>query len=130
MSPIERDFWDAWMMLKPPYELKREHKIGRYRVDFAYIPVKVIVELDGHETHSSPMAIANDRRRQRELEALGWHFIRFGGQEIHFDADQCAREAVAFIRKHEPWSFGRMVRDLVSSPEPPTRRRSRRMRRR
>lgn len=99
-SPIEEKFSAAWQRLHPKIKLIPEHQAGRYRIDFAYVPAKIGIELDGHATHSSPAAIAADRRRQRELERLGWCFIRFGGQEVFMDADACAREAREFIVKH------------------------------
>lgn len=99
-SPIEQQFQAAWQRLCTNIKLTPEHPAGRYRIDFAYVPALIAIELDGHATHSSPSAIAADRRRQRELESLGWRFIRFGGQEVTKDADACAREARCFIVKH------------------------------
>lgn len=99
-SPIEQQFRAAWQRLHTKIKLTPEYPVGRYRIDFAYVPAKIAIELDGHATHSSPAAIAADRRRQRELEKLGWRFIRFGGQEVYQNADACAREAREFIVKH------------------------------
>lgn len=99
-SPIEQQFWQAWKRQRSNIKLTQEHQVGRYRIDFAYVPAMMAIELDGHATHSTPSAIAADRRRQRELERLGWRFIRFGGQEVYQNADACAREARDFIVKH------------------------------
>lgn len=99
-SPIEQKFLAAWKRQRPNIKLTPEHQVGRYRIDFAYVSAKIAIELDGHATHSSPAAIAADRRRQRELERLGWRFIRFGGQEVYQDADACAKEARDFIVKN------------------------------
>ena len=57
------------------------------------------IELDGYATHSSPPKIADDRHRQRMLEAAGWHIIRFGGAEVHRDAARCVREAADLAKK-------------------------------
>jgi very-short-patch-repair endonuclease len=59
------------------------------------------IELDGHRTHSSPAAIAADRRRQRDLEAAGWYIIRFGGQEVFIDAVGCVQEAAVLASQHK-----------------------------
>lgn len=99
-SPIEQRFLAAWKRQCSNIKLVQEHPVGRYRIDFADVDALIAIELDGHATHSSPSAIAADRRRQRELERLGWRFIRFGGQEIYQDADACAREARDFIVNH------------------------------
>ena len=92
-SPIERRFWDAYTLLKPPElaGLVREYEVfgGRRRIDFA-IPARMIgIELDGHATHSSARAIADDRQRQRALESAGWRIIRLGGAEVYADANSC-----------------------------------------
>ena len=104
-SPIERQFWTAYLALDPPElaGLVPEHEVfdGRRRIDFA-IPARMIgIELDGHATHSSPAQIADDRQRQRMLEAAGWHVIRFGGAEVYRDAARCVREAADLAKK---WS--------------------------
>lgn len=100
-SPIEQAFWDAWLITahSEHFELIPQYPIDKYRVDFANIQTKIAIELDGFASHSSTEDIANDRKRQREIEALGWRFIRFGGKEIHANALKCAQEAGAFIKK-------------------------------
>ena len=104
-SPIERQFWTAYVALSPPElaGLRAEHWVlgRRFRLDFA-LPERMIgIELDGHATHSSPAQIADDRHRQRMLEAAGWHIIRFGGAEVYRDAARCVREAADLAKK---WS--------------------------
>lgn len=98
MSPIERAFKEEWMRYcgNTPV-LKQEHRIGRYRVDFAHLPSGTVIELDGRATHSSADDIAYDRKRERELEQLGWHVIRFGGKEVMRDAHACVVEACDLI---------------------------------
>lgn len=102
MSPIEKAFADEWeRYCNNVPALLREHRIGHsrghYRVDFAHVPSGTIIELDGHSSHSSPDAIAHDRKRERELEQLGWHVIRFGGKEVMRDVHACVEEAFNLI---------------------------------
>lgn len=99
-SPIEQRFWsnwtrDSWIDLIPQYP------IGKYRVDFANVETKTVIELDGLKSHSSTEDIAKDRKRQREIEALGWHVIRFGGKEIHNNVSQCVDEAHKIISQRD-----------------------------
>lgn len=101
-SPIEDSFWRAHQKLKlhPLIGMVRQYKVGQYRLDFA-IPKQMIgIELDGYRTHSSTTAIAADRRRQRDLEALGWYIIRFGGQEVFIDAEDCVYQTAQLARVH------------------------------
>lgn len=101
-SPIEEMFWDAWQNAggaQRTVELEYQYNIPgtRYRVDFANIEEKVAIELDGYEYHNSKDQFTNDRKRQRELENLGWRIIRFSGSEVYKNAEKCLDEAADFI---------------------------------
>jgi very-short-patch-repair endonuclease len=101
MSPIEDAFWRSHQKLKlrPLAGLVKQYQVGPYRLDFA-LPARMIgIELDGYKTHSSTKAIADDRQRQRQLEANGWYIIRFGGLEVFQDADACVREAAQLVQR-------------------------------
>jgi very-short-patch-repair endonuclease len=108
-SPIEQAFWDEWIFhqiylfmfeqIAIRLVLVPQYPILRYKVDFAHLDTHIAIELDGHASHSSPDAIAHDRKRQREIEALGWQFIRFGGKEIYTDVTACVREASRLIHR-------------------------------
>jgi very-short-patch-repair endonuclease len=102
-SPIEIMFWNAYTASRPRAlrGLVQQHPVGRYRVDFALPLQKFGIELDGHATHSSPTAIAEDRRRQRALEEMGWHIVRFGGQEVYQNAAACVRSAARLAALHK-----------------------------
>jgi very-short-patch-repair endonuclease len=94
-SPIEEQFWAAYMRSSNPLlrGLTRQHRVGRYRVDFAVPSSKIGIELDGFINHSTTTDIAHDCYRQRHLQAQGWFIIRFGGAEVYVDPDACVREA-------------------------------------
>lgn len=99
-SPIEKMFWEVWQAHSGT-RLIPQYKIGKYRVDFAHPATKVAIELDGLAAHKTTEQIANDRRRQREIEAKGWKVIRFGGKEIYHDAHQCAVETENIIKTQQ-----------------------------
>lgn len=100
-SPIERSFWNAHLRLQLPVltGLVPQYPIGRRRMDFALPLVKIGIELDGQRNHSSTTDVANDCRRQREIEAEGWRLIRFGGAEVHRNAEACVRKAAEQVEK-------------------------------
>ena len=117
MSPIEEMFWSAWnrTIHSEYWELTPQYSIGKYRVDFANVMTRTAIELDGFASHSSTDDIARDRKRQREIEAMGWRVLRFGGKEIHKDAWKCADEVGQFL-KHLPFSAWRTEeRDIVKT---------------
>lgn len=84
--------------------------VGKYRVDFRvklieykglypqygqdkhYIK-ELIIECDGHEFHEkTKQQVQKDKKRDRDLTAMGFHVLRFTGSEIWKDPFLCARE--------------------------------------
>jgi very-short-patch-repair endonuclease len=98
-SPIEVAFWNAISGKAALTGFQPQVKIdgGRYRLDFGHELMRVGVELDGYEYHSSKDQFIKDRQRQRELEQMGWRIIRFAGSEVHADALGCANQLEKWI---------------------------------
>lgn len=67
-------------------------KHSRYRVDFLLKDARLIVELDGHEYHSTKEQLEKDAVRQRYLSRAGYTVIRFTGREIFRGAEACVEE--------------------------------------
>ena len=87
-SPLETLL--AEQLFQFDIELTPQVEIGPYRVDFLIDTQdnrKLIVECDGEEFHQNK---EYDDRRQSDLEARGYKFIRFTGREINKDAYKCA----------------------------------------
>lgn len=99
VSPIEASFFAEWLMCHPEVMLQPQYKIARYRVDFACVDVKLVIELDGHLYHSSRRDRTKDYQRQRTIEDLGWSFLRFTGSEIHADVANCVQIAYKRIKE-------------------------------
>ncbi len=107
-SPIERLFWaNGYKPLSRLGQFTPQVKIGPYRVDFTWtnIPgaprLKVVIELDGHEFHSTPQQRNNDTERIRKLQKLRWQVITFTGSQINGDCLACVRETADLVRE---WS--------------------------
>ncbi|WP_298158243.1 endonuclease domain-containing protein [Brevundimonas sp.] len=58
------------------WKVRRQHAIGPYVVDFACMPLWLVIEIDGG-VHNTDEAMLNDHHRQQAIEALGWTVIRF-----------------------------------------------------
>jgi len=69
---------------------------GRYRADFL-LNSKLIVEVDGHEYHSSKEAHVYDRRRDRALKRQGFDTIRVAAIEVIKDARAVGAEVVGLL---------------------------------
>jgi hypothetical protein len=78
--------------------IEKEHwfgdpeKHGRYRVDFIFKDARLIIELDGHEYHSTKEQLEKDAVRQRYLTRAGYTVIRFTGGEINRSPAGCVAE--------------------------------------
>jgi very-short-patch-repair endonuclease len=57
-------------------------RITGYEVDFLWRDAKLVVEIDGYAFHSSRRAFERDRRKDRELHALGYRVIRITWREL------------------------------------------------
>jgi len=51
-------------------------KIGAYEVDFLWPAERLVVEVDGFAFHGPRAAFERDRRRDAELQALGYRVLR------------------------------------------------------
>ncbi len=105
-SPIERAFWaNGYKPLSTLGQFTPQVKIGAYRVDFALtnIPgaprLNVVIELDGHEFHSTPQQRNADTERIRKLQKLRWQIITFTGSQINSDVRGCVRETAYLVRE-------------------------------
>jgi very-short-patch-repair endonuclease len=74
-------------------------KHARYRVDFILKDARLIVELDGHEYHSTKEQLEKDATRQRYLTRAGYSVIRFTGGQINKDSAACVAEVRQIYRE-------------------------------
>jgi len=96
-SAIEEYFWKTWKATFSTISLIPQYQIGNYYVDFAHIPTKTVIELDGKPYHTTPYQIANDEERQKSIERQGWHVLRFTGGDIYYHVDRCIIDTLRFL---------------------------------
>ena len=58
------------------------YEIGPYRLDFAYPPLRLGIELDGYGFHSGKRVWQRDLERQNYLLRLGWKLLRFTWDDV------------------------------------------------
>jgi len=66
--------------------------------DFRWPNHRLIVELDGFETHGTRQAFERDRARDRRLLADGWRVARVTQRQLDDDPDEIAAELTAILR--------------------------------
>ena len=67
------------------------------QIDLVYEHAKVIIELDGAQTHMTRKRFEEGRRRDPYLSARGWLTLRFTWRRIHHDAAAVASEVTATL---------------------------------
>jgi hypothetical protein len=58
------------------------------RLDFAYAPQRVAIEVDGYAYHSDPVAFERDRERRNALTARGWKVLNFTWRALNDRPDE------------------------------------------
>ena len=104
-SSIEASFWETWQR-QSKVPLVRQHPVSGYRLDFAHLPSRTAIELDGYYYHADPERFRKDRQRDRELSEQGWHVVRFAGDEVVADVERCVEEALRLVRAHSSRNVG------------------------
>jgi very-short-patch-repair endonuclease len=61
-------------------------------VDFVWPEQRLIVELDGRQTHATTAAFERDRERDRILQAAGWRVVRITWRQLQDDPAAIARD--------------------------------------
>jgi len=109
-SPIERLFWQTgYRRLSRIGHFAPQTKIGPYRVDFTLtnIPgvplLKMVIELEGHEYHSTPKQRNYDTKREWYLMHRGWQVGTFTGARINRECRACVLEVEGLIREWARW---------------------------
>ncbi len=93
LTPAEKVLWQALKKRQlNNLKFRNQHPVGHFILDF-YCPThKLVIEVDG-SIHDRQVEYDNDRSKQ--LEAYGYHIIRFRNDEILNNLDfvlQCIRE--------------------------------------
>ena len=95
-EPTRSGFEDDWIPFAARYRLP-EHEmnvhVGGHRVDVLFTPERLIVELDGWETHGTKQAFKADRERDADILArTGIPTIRITHDAFQSRASQLARQ--------------------------------------
>ena len=68
------------------------------RVDFVYLDLRLIIELDGERYHTDRNTFRSDRRRQNELIQEGYRILRFTAWDVFAAPDYVIAQVVAARR--------------------------------
>ena len=80
MTPEERHLWYDFMK-RLPVTVHRQKNVGNYIVDFLIVSAGLVIEIDGRQ-HKLPEHIEADRKRDQELNLLGFTVLRYTNEDI------------------------------------------------
>jgi very-short-patch-repair endonuclease len=66
----------------------RQHQVGKYSLDFAWLRRMFAVECEGYEVHGNRLAWKRDKRRTAALEALGWRLMFVSWDDVVRHSEQ------------------------------------------
>lgn len=113
-SPLEDMLYDTLSSYKIPAERQWQLKVAEteYRLDFAVFCQKgnINIECDGDAYHLSSEQVHNDKTRNDELTAHGWHVLRYDTKHLLKKSDWVENNLLRTVR-----SLGGYVSDLDDS---------------
>jgi hypothetical protein len=87
------EFLDARGFPRPRLNMHVRTRNGRLvEVDFAWPEHRLIVELDGYDTHGTRASFESDRERDRLLSVSGWRVIRVTWRQLHQQPEALAAD--------------------------------------
>ena len=86
MTQAEERLWQELRGNKLGIHFRRQHVIGIYIADFVSQHGGLVIEVDGGY-HSEREQQEDDACRERDLENMGFHVMRFSNEEVLYDID-------------------------------------------
>lgn len=84
----------------------REFETGprrAYRVDFTWPPTRLLIEVDGFDTHGTPEALQADLARQNELVSAGWIPLRYTWRDITQTPVRVTKQVGKMLAQSQSW---------------------------
>ncbi|MBE6708331.1 MAG: endonuclease domain-containing protein [Ruminococcaceae bacterium] len=80
MTPEEKHLWYDFLK-RLPFNVRRQHNIENYIVDFYIAEKKIVIEIDGRQ-HSTPEHKESDRQRDSALSSWNITVLRYSNDSI------------------------------------------------
>ena len=82
------------------YDFHRQKPIDNFIVDFFCNKLKLAIEVDGY-THQLEEVIIKDEIKERNLNELGIHVLRFNDEEVMHDIENVIRVIEQYMNEFE-----------------------------
>ncbi|MBO5010758.1 MAG: DUF559 domain-containing protein [Clostridia bacterium] len=93
MTPEEKHLWYDFLK-RLPLNVRRQHNIENYIVDFYIAEKKIVIEVDGVQ-HSSRANSVNDEKRDRDLAEWGISVLRYSNESIRHNFNDVAADILS-----------------------------------
>ena len=80
MTPEEKHLWYD-LLKRLPFNVRRQHNIENYIVDFYIAEKKIVIEVDGRQ-HSLPENVESDKKRDEALSNWNIKVLRYSNENI------------------------------------------------
>ncbi len=97
-SPLERLFLPLCERYGVPLPDDVNVQVAGVLVDAVWWRQKLVVELDGHDNHSSWAQIQRDRSNELRLRGAGFDVLRYGTIQLEDEPELVARDVLARLR--------------------------------
>ena len=93
LTSLEQKMYQILLGMRLPFIQKAQSQIGPYIVDFSIPALRIAIECDGDQWHSTQEARAHDQKRDMDLAKVGWTTIRFSERELQ-EKDQAVKNTI------------------------------------
>lgn len=112
MTDAEQRLWRKLRGRQLGVAFRRQYPIGPYVADFACVPLKLLIELDGGQ-HAEEQGVTHDLQRDAWLKEMGYVLLRFWNHDV-MQRTEVVLEAI--------WREVEVLREKLRSPsQPPPR---------
>lgn len=105
-TPQEKIFKTA--IEKLGYYPKFQHAETKCILDFAFVDLKIGIEIDGIRHVTFPSVREKDEKRDTTLESEGWILLRFFNSEIENNLGECLRDVIEIVEANK-----RLVKEAI-----------------
>ena len=96
-TPWEQKLWQTLRNGRlRSLKFRRQHKIGRYVVDFLCLSKKLVLEVDGGQHNTDDLKV-KDQTRQKYIENQGYKMLRFWNNEIDNNLEGVVEEIIKAV---------------------------------
>jgi very-short-patch-repair endonuclease len=101
-SYLENWFEEFYLseLLNEKHDIQFNYSVYPYFLDFAFVDLKLDVEVDGKFHYTCETNIEHDKIRNETLEKLGWRIYRISIDEVNSDPNKVKKEFLEYLKNY------------------------------